>query len=216
VSIYCYSGSAQLQAAFYDTPTIPTSFSGRSSSSGTSTVAFNVPYAGQYVADVTLDQGAITFDGETLAPSGRIDLGSLAKGSQTRDVNHPEGPPTAWTIRIVALPVVLSAAKVDAVYARTGDIVKLSYTVSGDTHVSAVVTNAAGVPVRILATSLVEALKGDHSLTWDARGVAGQPLGDGVYTLGSQLLGCAAKRQLWLDPHHGGQQRADRDAHYPR
>ncbi len=93
-----------------------------------------------------------------------------------------EGPKTKWTVRISALPVVLSAVKTDAAYATTGDIVKLTYTVSGDTRVGAVVTNAAGTPVRSLASGLGAAM-GERSLTWDARGNGGTALADGVYTL---------------------------------
>src|SRR5262249_52084794 len=97
-------------------------------------------------------------------------------------VRHLEGAPTSWTVRVSPLPVVLSAVTLDTAFARTGEIVTAGYTVSGDTTITAVVTDAGGVQVRTLATALpVDA--GDHKLTWDARGAGGQGLPSGAYTV---------------------------------
>lgn len=183
VSMYCNGGSTAWDAGFYDVPTVPTAFDGRHSNANSAAdLEVKIPRAGQYVADVTVDQGAVSVDGTTLASSGRVDLGTLRAGRESFGVRHLEGPPTSWNIRFAALPVVLSGVKADAAYARTGDIITVAYTVSGDTRVTATVTDALGAPVRTLATGL-DAAMGERRLTWDARGAAGQPLPDGIYTV---------------------------------
>ena len=175
----CYPDPISWQASFYDTPSTPTTFAGQFTDS---VLPVKIPRAGQYVADITVDQGAIEFGNTALASSGPVDLGTLRPGTRSFSLSQLEGPKTRWTARISALPVVLSAVKTDATYARSGDIVKLAYTVSGDTRVSAVVTDAGGTPVRSLATGL-DAPMGERSLTWDARGTGGVALGDGAYAL---------------------------------
>lgn len=179
-SVYLYCPDPfNWQASFYDTPTTPTNFAGVGANSE---LPVQIPRAGQYVADVTVNQGAVKFEGTTLASTGRVDLGTIRAGTSTFRIAQLEGPATSWTARISALPVVLSAVKTDSTYASSGDIVTVSYTVSGDTNVTAVVTDAMGRPVRTLASGLAAAM-GDRSLTWDARGDGGAALTDGAYTI---------------------------------
>lgn len=190
-SVGCYGSNLSFTVAFLDPPATPTAFSGSSSYStyfgGDSIVAFAAPGEGQYVADLTLGSGAVTlqtdgFDREqTFASSGQFDLGTLGEGIHPLRIQSEDGPKATWSLSIHALPVVLSGVSFAPSTAKPGDIMKLKYTASGDTSISAKVKNDRGDVVRVLAQNL-DIAAGSRSLTWDGRDSTGANVPDGTYT----------------------------------
>jgi hypothetical protein len=188
LTVDCTGGSAQV--SLYDVPNLPASFSGVASNESTSsTIEFNTLGAGQYVMDVTLNQGSLSVinqDGynqpQTIASSGQYSLGSLPAGLNSVAVQGMSGPPASYTIRFSELPVAISQLTFgQTTYANTGTILTGTFSVSGDTTVTAYIRNAAGQTVRHLGTYSVP--EGDSSITWDARGDGGVTLPDGTYYL---------------------------------
>lgn len=97
------------------TPTLPTTFAGRSThntnvATANSRLAFEVPRAGRYVADVQVSGGSIRLglrrgDGSMptavlLTSSATVDLGVLRRGSASLDVVAVIGSPVTWTVSI--------------------------------------------------------------------------------------------------------------------
>ena len=187
VNVSCgYSNSADVPftADFVDSPTTPTAFSGAGNLDG-SGLSFIAPAAAQYVADVTLNGGAVKLssgNSQTFASSGQFPLGILKSGVQSLDVKALDGPRPQWTIAIRALPVAISGLTFSAPATRPGALVQATYTVSGDTSITATVRDALGQPVKTLASGIT-VTAGDHSLAWDARDDGGLLLPDGTYTL---------------------------------
>ncbi len=148
---------------------------------------FVVPGLAQYVAKVTLSSGAISLTGgdgqaQTLSSSGQVSLGSLDAGVNSVTVGPEAGPLAQWTVAIDPVPVVLSAVKFSAQYARAGVSETLGYSLDGDATISATIANASGVVVRSLATGLAVPNGGASSLTWDGRSASGNPVPNGTYT----------------------------------
>ena len=186
VFVYCYqSGSVTL--ALYDRPAAPATFSGVASSSASGYLPFSAVGAGQYVADVTLNQGAIVVDNATVASSEEISLGSLSAGDHDIPIYGLSGPPASYSITIRELPVEISGLTFGSgygsppTYAAPGTILTGSFSVSGDTTISAYVRNSAGQIVRHLGSFAVS--QGSSSITWDTRGDGGASLPDGTYYL---------------------------------
>ena len=186
----CNSGSVSAQ--LYDRPTAPTTISGVSSGASThSDLPFIARAAGQYVVDVTIDQGAIQLnwadsssedDTMTIASSGEYSLGSLAAGDQDILVNGLSGPAAHYSLAVHELPVGISGLSFGpASYAAPGTILTGSFSVSGDTTISAYVRNGNGQVVRHLGSFAVK--QGSSSITWDTRGDGGATLPDGAYYL---------------------------------
>ncbi len=189
----CDSGTAYT-AEFFDDPSAPATYTGVSSPQASSLAApcnslllWEAPGSAPYVANVTLSGGAISIylpssgQTQTLDSSSQVSLGKISPGLNSLEVDSMPGPAAQWTISIQAVPVSVSGASFNQPYAQSGAIDTLSYTTSGSTTISAVVTNAGGQMVRTLATNLpVQA--GPKSLTWDGRNDGGNPLPDGTYT----------------------------------
>ncbi|MGO9794100.1 MAG: FlgD immunoglobulin-like domain containing protein [Solirubrobacteraceae bacterium] len=192
------SSPVAFSVEFFDEPSSPASYSGSSfqattgpnccSPSDDSQLLYSVPGTATYVADVTLSGGAIQLEGgnsspETFDSSGQYSLGQISPSSSgaALTVDPVAGPAAQWTISIQPVPVSVSGANFNQHYAQSGAIDTLSYTTSGSTTISAVVTNAGGQTVRTLATNLA-VQPGAQSLTWDGRNDGGNPLPDGNYT----------------------------------
>ena len=118
-AVICRSGPATYDFSFGPAPTLPASFSGSSThdvnvSLAGSRLAFLVPAAGHYVADVELAGGPVELglrrgDGSTppanlFGSSGSVDLGTLSAGTASLDVTPLPGGPTRWTISIHSPP----------------------------------------------------------------------------------------------------------------
>jgi endoglycosylceramidase len=116
-AVICRWGPATYDFSFGLAPTLPASFSGRSTrdvnvSLGGSRLAFVVPAAGHYVADVDLAGGPVEIglrraDGSTppatrFGASGSADLGDLSPGPASLDVTPLPGGPARWTISVHA------------------------------------------------------------------------------------------------------------------
>ena len=191
--VYC-SPDSPYTVTYYDRPTTPTAFSGSTTPGGTdSSLPFRVPGGAQYVADLSLSQGAVTLDQRAFASSGRLEMGTLRAGDNSLEVAAKDGPQARWSVSIRALPVVLSALKFDHRAVRAGTIVKGSYTTSGDTTVTGNVVAADGRVVRSLASGLPLGL-GEHSLTWDGLDGGGRPVPDGTYALRLDSLDPSGER----------------------
>lgn len=183
--------------SFFDFPSLPVSFSGASTPGGsvdpyrpgsTSEVAFTTRATEHYVADLALSQGtaALAHDdvatAQTFASSGTYDLGLLPAGQHTLSVIAKGGPQAKWQLGIRALPVTIPSFTLSQPFTRPGRLVTATYTVSGDTAISASVVNGSGVAVRSLGEGF-PATHGQHTLTWDALDSAGKPVPNGQYDL---------------------------------
>jgi hypothetical protein len=194
----CSDTPSDFQAQLYDVPTAPTSYTGvgtfidgvipvNDEAQG-SELFFNVPTRAPYVADLTLQQGAVTLrydDTDTsrsFASSGTFPLGSPQPGLQSLSVTPLDGPPAHWHITIRPLPVQVSAVAFDRAEIRPGNLTTASYQLSGDASVTATVLNAAGKEVRQLASAM-SAQGGHRSLRWDGFDNQGVPVPDGQYRL---------------------------------
>lgn len=181
----CTGGSVEVQ--LYDRPTAPVTFTGVSSGGTKSSVPYLGLGAGQFVVDATIDQGAISITcectgGGTIASSGEYSLGAGSKGDQEFDVGGLPGPTAHYSLTVRELPVEISGLSFgSSSYAAPGTILTGSFSVSGDTTISADVTNAAGQVVRHLGSFTVP--EGNSSITWDTRGDGGATLPDGTYYL---------------------------------
>jgi endoglycosylceramidase len=118
-TVICRSGPATFNFTFGQAPVLPASFTGSSThevnvSLASSRLAFVVPAAIRYVADVHLTAGAIelgmrrhdnsTPPATTFMTDGRKDLGTLDPGPASLDVTALPGPQAHWTVSIHALP----------------------------------------------------------------------------------------------------------------
>jgi hypothetical protein len=175
----CPSGSVQI--AFFDVPTVPTSYpqSVQNPASSSESLAFVVPSAARFVADIQLTQGAVYVAGAQLASSGTIALGELTSGARSVSVDALDGPAARYTVSIRPLPVAISA--LDAPVAmRSGAPEALTYAVDGSTTVTITLADAGGVVRKTIASYAVDS--GSKSVTFDGHGDSGQLLPDGVYT----------------------------------
>jgi FlgD Ig-like domain len=210
-AVFCNPGAAfSSSLTFFDTPATPTSFLGATTFMSTwsrSYLGFRAPGTAQYVAELTLHQGAVRLIGgsfeQSFASSGSYQLGTLQAGLREVEVRALEGPQAIWTVSIRALPVAIGGLTFGRPFARPADILTADYTTSGDTAVSATIMSSAGVPVRQLATGLPVG-PGNHTLTWDGFDEAGAPLGDGAYMLSLRSsdpsgLGGTAQTYVTLD-----------------
>ncbi len=188
VGMDCSTGS--ITASFYTVPSAPISYSGATTYEGGGTnseLPFSAPATDYYEADITVTQGAVSVDCTTgrltVTPSGVCDLGSINAGSQASvDVDAVDGPQAIWTVTIRALPVALSAVKASPSSGFTGSPTTISYTVSGDTTVTAGVYNSSDQLIQSLASGLAVS-QGNHSLTWGGTGTGGELLPAGAYTV---------------------------------
>jgi hypothetical protein len=207
--LHCDSGSSFSGAVtFFDVPTAPVSYSGATTfGSWESVVDFRAPGEAQYVAELTLTQGAVQLSGgafqQSFASSGTYQLGTVARGVGGLRVDALEGPQAHWTVAIRPLSVALGGLSFGRGFARPGDILTLEYTTSGDTNVTASIAGPGGNTVRNLATNLPVG-SGSHTLTWDGFDAAGAPLADGTYMLRMQSLdpsglGNSGQTQVTLD-----------------
>lgn len=186
------SADTPFSVSFYDVPSTPASFTGAGEASlnlSASLTPFLVSHTAHYVADLSLNQGAVQLSGpccggspQTFASSGTFSLGTLTPGKSSLSVTPLDGPQAQWTVSIHALPVAFTASSSDPAAASGGTPVTFDYGVDGDTTINATVLNAGGAAVRTLASGL-SVNAGDHSLTWDGRDGGGGLVPDGVYTL---------------------------------
>jgi hypothetical protein len=191
-SFYCSWVPFVYSISFYAAPQIPVSFSGVSTPdpqpSPDSQVAFMAKATEHYAADLALSQGTATLthddfsSTQKFASSGIYDLGLLAPGHHTVNLIANDGPQAKWQIGIRALPVAITNLTLSQAFTRPGRLVTATYTVSGDTAISASVVNSSGVGVRSLGEGF-PAVHGAHTLTWDALNSAGKPVSDGRYEL---------------------------------
>jgi hypothetical protein len=183
--VFCDEGGTYT-LTYYDTPSTPTSFAGRTSDPDFGSVLrFFAPGEAEYEVSVLLAGGPLelfTFeDGGRLAESGTMPIGRLERGYTELDVYLTSGVPSSWVVGIYALPVEISRAKfTPAVVNRAAKSV-LSYRLEGDTVVSVDIVDRNGNPVRRIA-SAVDSSSGEHTTFWNGRTSAGRRARDGAYT----------------------------------
>ena len=152
-------------------------------------LVFNAPGTARYVADLSLQQGAVdlsisTPEGQrdqTFASSGQFLIGVLSPGMQDLTLTPEDGPQAQWAIALHALPVRLTSLGVLPRFARPGQIDRFQYAFEGDVSLTATMRNAAGQVVRTLATRLPVSASTTHSLLWDGLNSSGAPVSDGEY-----------------------------------
>lgn len=186
---------AAFRVDVFDLPVAPVTYSGNSqrpSGDAGDTLFFDVPTEARFVADVNLTQGAIRVgnepecggctSGQVFASPGLLSLGPVTPGLGQVPVEALDGPQARYSITIRALPVVISNLTFSQPIARPRAVLMASYSVDGQTTISALVRNGAGSVVRSLAQGLAVSAD-EHSLTWDGTDGAGNALPDGRYTL---------------------------------
>ena len=193
--VYCDGSTSPVSYAvdFFDVPTTPVAFSGRHTQSGgccdSDDLIFNAPGTARYVADLSLQQGAVdlsidTPEGQrdqTFASSGQFLIGVLSPGTQDLTLTPQDGPQAQWTIALHALPVRLTSLRVLPRFARPGQIDRFQYGFEGDVSLTATIRNGAGQTVRTLAARLPVSASTTHSLVWDGLNSSGAPVRDGEY-----------------------------------
>jgi len=188
LALACSSGS--VTASLADRPTTPTTFSAVTSPSAFSFLSFTAPGDGQYVLDATVNQGAISVQGVSaiIQSSGEYSLSGLTAGnaglragSHDLRVDAQNGPSAQWSLTVRELPVAINGLSFGQAYMAPGTGLPATFSVTGDTEVTATVFNAAGQAVRNLGSFPVA--EGSSSVPWDGRGASAAPLPDGLYTL---------------------------------
>ena len=187
----CGPGGASAVVDLYDMPDAPVSFDDQqlAPASWSDTLVFRAPTTARFVADVNLTQGAISVcmlgdcfnTSRTLASSGTVPLGQL-QGAEAVSIDALDGPSARYSVTIRPLPVAVNEAKFDRAFIAPGSPATATYSLDGETNVTATVLNAAGQPVRQLAANQ-PFQPGQRSLTWDGKDSAGNLLPDGGYTL---------------------------------
>ena len=192
LNVECNSGGS-ITVDLYDRPAAPASFSGVSTSASTSgEFVFTAIGSGQYVADVSLSEGAIQLANSygpftTVASSEEVPLGSLPSGQNTLYMQGLDGPAADYSVTLLELPVEVSRLAFTAsdgstpAWVAPGTVLTGGFSVSGDTTISAYVHNQLGQVVRHLGSFFAK--EGATSVTWDTRGDGGATLPDGAYSL---------------------------------
>ena len=187
------AGAGSLSAELYELPTAPANFAGAltqgAQAPAVAEVAVRADRGGQYYANLTLQQGAVSLKREafaspspvTFASSGRYDLGINKAGELVAvHLEALDGPQAKWQIEIVRTPATVTGVAATPTLARQGAPVKVAYSVAGDTRVSANVLSASGKLVRSLGADFAASV-GPHTLTWDGMDNAGRPVKDGAH-----------------------------------
>lgn len=187
--LICSGGPAEFTADFFDTPTVPTSFSGLTSvGSQGSLLRVLIPAQAQYVTDVSLTSGAISLEDFfplvrppiSAATGGTYPLGTVDKGFLEFGVRASGIGQAGWTVGLRALPVELSAVEFSHPRTRAGRRNALNFTVSGEATVTARVLKA-GKTVRVLSEHQKLKERGDYFVLFDGRRATGGKLSPGKY-----------------------------------
>ncbi len=116
-TVICRSGRATYNVSFDAVPQLPATFTGSSTHDinvnlAGSRLAFDVPTAGHYVADVTITDGPLelgprvgddsSYPATTLTRSGSVDLGELPAGIASLDVTPLGSTQAPWSVTIEA------------------------------------------------------------------------------------------------------------------
>jgi FlgD Ig-like domain len=194
IDVIC-DGAFSVMATLHDRPVAPVTFAGttqRSDPNWYHRLIFATAGAGHYVADVSVSGGELDLcvlgmrgcvvPEQTFSSAGTLDLGQLPAGEVRLAVIDRVGPRARYSIAIRPVPVAITHLAFGSAYSRSGSMLMPSFTVDGDTDISARVVDAQGQTVRSLATAL-RVDTGSHNLTWDGRGEAGAALADGTYKL---------------------------------
>jgi hypothetical protein len=187
----CENSPVAYKVDWFETPSTPTSYAGVQSTGGFSVPTFVAPGAGQYVADVSVSQGAVQVSpageivsapaqGQTVVTRGTLNFDVTKSGVAGVVVKGLDGPPAIWSVTVRALPVALMGPAISPNQTRQGTTMTITYSTSGDANLTALVLDAAGRSVRKLAGGLPVS-KGEHSLRWDGFNDAGNGVSDGVY-----------------------------------
>jgi FlgD Ig-like domain len=191
VSLPC-SLAQPYRITLYLRPPAPVTFSGVGGSSTRNRAGgglyFTVPAAGQYVADASVAVAGLQLvkpDGSatTVLSTQTVPLGSLAAGPASMSAVDLPGPASIWSITVRPLPVAITVtggARRQSI--RRGGIAKVSYDLTGDARVTAVVTTRAGARIRaLLVDSPVP--KGRNLVRWDGLKANGRRAADGLYSI---------------------------------
>lgn len=196
--IICF-GTTDFTLELFDVPVPPASFSGSSNPDRDgSGVVFRAPGAGQYVADVSVTQGAVAVstDGgsvgfgqcglprrQVFASVGQFQFGLInGKATCLVNVRAEDGPVANWTVAFRAIPGAVTGLKFARATARSGRSVRASYQLTADARLSAVIRNSSGQTVRTLG-GFFSAARGSRTLTWDGINASGRPVRSGRYAL---------------------------------
>jgi hypothetical protein len=117
----------------------------------------------------------------TVMRSGEYPLGSLSAGDYDLPIAGIDGPIAGWSMTVRELPVQISNLAFPAQFIQPGSPLIASFSVSGDTTLSAYARNATGQPVDELGSWAAK--EGGSSITWDGRDSSGNIVPDGTYYL---------------------------------
>jgi hypothetical protein len=173
----------------FDVPPVPVTYDGRMSVPTQHSLPFVAPGTAQYVADVSVSQGAVSIcetDCTEITGTQTVAMGAQDAGYATLDLEAGDesGPlPAAYHVTIRPLPVSLNGLFLDPSLVRPPTPLSASFGADGDTTVTATVTDAHGAAVRTVATGLPVHAGQQRTLHWNGLDAAGHQPADGRYTL---------------------------------
>jgi hypothetical protein len=182
LTLNCDSGS--VEATLAERPATPTTLSGATSPGSESKLPFTAPGEGQYVLTVTISQGGLEVNGVSgiIQSSGEYPLGRLEGGAQGVTLHGAPGPQAVWSATVKEVPVAINKLSFGQTTCMApGKGIPATFTTTGDTTITAWVTNGSGQTVRELGTFPVK--EGSNSIAWDGRGAGGAAVPSGTYVL---------------------------------
>lgn len=187
----CGNVSSPYTVEAYTVPSTPATFSGHTQPTSSfvaatgSYLTFRAPGTAQFSAEVSVSQGAVSVSSSATAPrivasSASVDLGTLTGGVHEVSIQAEDGPDAIWSVRIVARPVVVSAASFTPREIEAGDLARFTYTLNSDADVVARIQRD-GELVRPLYSGRV--LKGTRTFLWDGTTASNSKVPPGTYQL---------------------------------
>ena len=184
---------------WYDVPSAPVTFTGTLSpapmpglSASTSQMDYAAPHTGQYVADISVDQGgALTWSGYIpITTSQQLAIGTIDGGPWVFSLADAANGVTTYSITLHELPVVISGLTFGYASVQAPGLIVAEYSISGDTTITAFIRNASGQIVRHLGSFDATYYSGagttegtGPSIFWDLLGDGGVALPTGTYYL---------------------------------
>ncbi len=184
IPLSCTGGSVEAKLA--ERPSTPATFSAEITPGFERAVdlPFIGPGGGHYAVSITLLQGAVEIDDVNgiIQSSGEYALrDTQQKGANWITVTPVSGPTAIFTATVKLIPVAINALAFKQSCIAPGTGVPATYSLTGETTLSASVLGPGGSLVRTLGTFPAQA--GQSSIPWDGRNSAGAGVPSGTYAL---------------------------------
>jgi hypothetical protein len=182
LTLNCSSGS--VEATLAERSSTPTTLSGATSAGSESNLPFTAPGEGQYVLALTISQGGLEVSGVSgiVQSSGEYPLGHFEGGAKGVTLHGAPGPQAVWSATVKEVPVAINKLSFGQTTCMApGKGIPATFSTTGNTTITASVTNSSSQTVRELGTFPVR--EGTNSIAWDGRGAGGASVPSGTYAL---------------------------------